>query len=57
MDAKLHDFLTLYPRLLFNLDQVRRPLRTFQDPSRLFPDFLATSQDLSRPPRSGKVGI
>ena len=34
-----------------------RPLRTFQDPFPFFPDFFTTSQDLSRPSRSGKVGF
>ena len=50
-----HDFLTPCPRQFKpvgnnreHLDQVHRPLRTFQDPSPFFPDSPTTSQGRER---------
>ena len=45
--GRFEQFITIGNRQGY-LGQVHRPLRTFQDPSLFFPDFLTTSQDLSK---------
>jgi len=50
-------FIPDHSRLREHLDRVHRPLRTLPDQLPPFPDLPRTLHDLSRPSRSGEVGL